>query len=380
MTSDRRSFAGPVHRRSGRSACIVGLGNIGSPLAPLIARLTGPVGKLILVDGDVYDRSNLTSQAIERRDVGKPKAIVAASRLRGIDPGLEIVALPQRVEEAPRGDLRCDVILAALDSKRSRAFVNEIAARLSIPWIDAGVEAEGRLVRVSVYVPGQEAPCIECGFSDDDYETIDQQLPCAGDSAASETSATGAPAYLGALAASLAAAECEKILAGELDGGLVGRELVASAKHHTHFVTNLHRNPRCRFDHLSWEVERLGVRPDQLSVGQVLDGRLLAGKGVTGDRMLDLKVEPHRFVTKTHCTDCRTTADVLSLSGRQTAGLCGRCGGSTEAHHFYTLDRVTADALPDYLLRRSLANVGLLSGDVFSLFDGLVERHFELGA
>jgi molybdopterin/thiamine biosynthesis adenylyltransferase len=366
-----------------KTVCLIGLGNIGSPLASLLARLTELVGKIILIDGDSYDRSNLSSQEIAVRDVGKPKVIATADRLRQINSELEVVPLQRQVEELPRGIFRVDVMLAALDSLRARTFVNEIATRLKLPWVDAGVESDGRLVRVSAYRPSSDAACLECSLSEEAYNTMDQVLPCAGDPAdprAAEAPSTGAPAYLGALAASLAAAECEHILHGRWDESLAGRELVMSAQHHTHFVTNLGPNPRCRFDHQSWALEKLESRPHDISLKQVLDGRLLAGDRDGGNGRVELRVEPHRFVTKTRCDKCRYAGDVLFLSGRTTNTQCSVCRGSMVPQHFYTLDRLAADALPDHMLRRSLADVGLQQGDVFSLSAGTLERHFELRA
>jgi molybdopterin/thiamine biosynthesis adenylyltransferase len=372
----------PGSRRPTKSVCLIGLGNIGSPLASLLARLTDLVDRIILVDNDSYDWSNLSSQEIGSRDVGRPKAIATAERLHQINPRLEAVPLQGKVEWLPRAMLRADVILAALDSLRARTFVNEIATRLAVPWVDTGVEPDGRLARVTVYRPDSDGPCMECGLTAAHYDTMDHALPCAGDSSdalAGEAPSTRAPAYLGALAASLAAAECEELLAGDIDGSLARRELVVSAKYHTHFVTNLGRNPNCRFDHSTWSPEKLVARPHDISVGQVLDGRLLAGRPGGRDTSVELRVEPHRFVTRTRCGRCRNVGDDLFLSGRPANPPCSVCGGSRVPQHFYTLDRLTADALPDHLRRQSLADIGLQRGDLFSISSGTAERHFELG-
>lgn len=383
MSSDIQDKARPAAGHSLKTVCLSGLGNIGSPLASLLARLTDLVGKIILIDGGIYDRSNLSSQEIGVRDVGKPKVIATADRLRQINPGLEVIPLQRQVEELPRGILHVDVMLAALDSLRARTFVNELAMRLELPWVDAGVESDGRLVRVTAYRPSSDGPCLECSLSEEAYNTMDQVLPCAGepgDRRAAEAPGTRAPAYLGALAASLAAAECEHILRGRWDESLAGRELVISAQHHTHFVTHLDRNPHCRFDHESWTLEKLESRPHEISLKQVLDGRLLPGDREGGDGRVELQVEPHRFVTKTRCEECRRADDVLFLSGRAPSKQCSVCSGPMVPQQFYTLDRLAADALPDHLLRRSLADVGLQQGDIFSLSAGMRERHFELGA
>jgi molybdopterin/thiamine biosynthesis adenylyltransferase len=356
---------------AGGAVVVVGLGNIGSNLASYLARLS-LIRKITVVDHDIYEHPNLESQEIAAREIGRSKATVVARRLRAIDPELEVTALARRVETVPRGLLRAGVILAALDSKAARVTVNEIAWRLGVPFVDAGVEPAGGLARVAVYLPGTNAPCYECALSDADYENLEQAHWCTGDAAAA---ATNAPAYLGALAASLAAAECEKLLSGRLTDSLAGREVVISAGHQTHFVTSYRRNEGCRFDHRVWTIEKLGARAGGFSVGQLRG----LGNGREEVAPVQLRVEGHRFNTRLRCAACGQVDDVLQLSGRSAAKDCRRCGDSLIPMGFYSYDRLDLAALPASTTHRSLRSVGLRDGDVFSVTSGEHERHFELG-
>jgi molybdopterin/thiamine biosynthesis adenylyltransferase len=351
-----------------KTVTLVGLGNIGSNLAAYIARLP-QVGEMIVVDFDVYEEKNLESQAITARDVGQPKALVVAKRLAGLAPGLQVMAVPQRFETVPRGALRADVIVGAVDSKAARVRLGEIAWRLGVPWIDSGVQVPDGLARVAVYTPGAEAPCYECALSDADYEHLEQVHWCTGGAG---TASTDAPAYLGGLAAGLAAAECEKLLSGRLDESLAGREVVVSAKHHTHFVTNYRRNELCRFDHRAWRIEKLEARSGLFSLEQTLGL-------VNGNGGVQLRVEGHRFVTKLTCAGCGRSADILRLSGRLDTRACRDCGDSMIPMGFYTYDRLESGALPASATRRSLWSLGLRAGDILSLSDSEGERHFQLG-
>lgn len=65
-----------------RQSCLVlGAGGIGQNVALTLARLG--VGKIVLVDRDIYDASNLTRQCLGgKSDVGRPKVEVAAQMLR----------------------------------------------------------------------------------------------------------------------------------------------------------------------------------------------------------------------------------------------------------------------------------------------------------
>src|SRR5205823_9529388 len=67
------------------SVTVVGAGDIGTHLLPHLARMWG-VRRVTVIDRDRYEEKNLTSQNITRRDVGKRKAMVQASRLRRINP------------------------------------------------------------------------------------------------------------------------------------------------------------------------------------------------------------------------------------------------------------------------------------------------------
>jgi len=83
--------------------------------------------------------------------------------------------------------------------------MNERMWRLGMPWIDTGVDAGTHLARVSVYGPGPEAACLECGWEPADYALLEQEYPCG---AAAVATPTMAPSGLSAVAAALGALEC----------------------------------------------------------------------------------------------------------------------------------------------------------------------------
>ncbi len=248
-------------------------GNIGSHSVPHLARMPG-VRSVTLIDRDTYEDKNLASQDISPSDVGKPKAIVQARRLRGINPALTVTAIGDAVGNVPLGLLRGDVVLACLDSQAARRTVNFSAWRLGMPWIDSGVRGEELLARVNVYLPGPEQPCFECALEERDYATLEQAYPCTGQAT---PPATNAPSGLGALAASLQALECQKLLAGEHAQLAIGRQVTISALAHRLFVTRFGVNAACRFDHDVWSIERLDRSPERLTVGQVFE----LGRGST---------------------------------------------------------------------------------------------------
>jgi adenylyltransferase/sulfurtransferase len=363
-------------QRTGKSIVVIGCGgNIGSHLVPHLARMP-PVQRVTLIDRDVYESANLLTQAITPRDVGRRKALVQARRLSRINSSLDVRAITEAVESVPLGLLRADVILACLDSRRARAYVNQAAWRLGVPWIDTGVEAGNLLARVNVYVPGIDNPCLECAWDEGDYASLEQAYACRG--FAEQTFSTNAPSSLGALAASLQSIECEKILSGRLDSAAVGQQVLINAAHHKHYVTNYRRNPACRFsNHETWSIEKLNRRPQDLTLHQALK---LGQSNLSTGAQIGLRVEGDAFVGKLSCAGCGQTKELLRLQSRLRAAdnTCTSCGQRAYAAGRDLSERLEASALNGKTLNRSLHSLGFRRGDVFGVGCRRQESHFEI--
>ncbi|MGD0615475.1 MAG: ThiF family adenylyltransferase [Verrucomicrobiota bacterium] len=347
-------------------------GNIGSHLIPLLARLPR-VKRLTLVDCGRYEKKNLLSQAINRSDIGQPKARVQARRVRGINPRLELVSIVDRLENVPLGYLRGDVILACLDSKESRRCANEISWRLGVPWIDAGVEPSLMLARVNVYLPAWDQPCLECGWSERDYAELATLHPC--DDVVAKTPATNSPACLGALAAALQAIECQKLMAGQTAGALIGRQVLIDAATHKHFVTTFRRNPECRFDHATWKISALCQMPQDLSIGATLQ---LAHRSKIPAALMFGGIP---LVKRLDCPGCGFSLRVFRLQSRlrKAEHFCARCGRQMLSAGFHIKTRLSRADLGPGDADRSLSSLGLRAGDVISLSNGADDKFFELG-
>jgi molybdopterin/thiamine biosynthesis adenylyltransferase len=361
-------------KRDTKSVAVVGAGgNIGSHLLPHLGRMSG-LGRATLIDRDLYEEKNLLSQDITPQDVGKPKAVVQARRLRRINPDVRVYTVQDSVQNVPLGQLRADVILACLDSRSARQYVNQAAWRLGVPWIDLGVQGEGLLARVNVYVPGPDAPCLECAWDERDYEALEQTYPCRGKTG--EPVPTNAPSSLGALAASLQAIECQKLLTGQGERVAIGRQVLIDASYHKHYVTTFRRNPRCRFDHEVWSIEKVGCRPEELTLLQAFElGRRNGGE----DGPLALRVEGKTFIRKLTCPGCGQTKSLLRLDGRLSPRerTC-QCGQQMMASGFDMVERLDT-GLPRQVLTRSLRSLGFRPGDVFTVGGPSGEAHCEIG-
>jgi len=359
-----------------RRVMVVGAGgNIGSQVVSHVGRMAG-VTDVLLVDRDCYDASNRVGQAIDVRDVGRPKVAVQKGRLRRVNPDLTISAVRAPAESLPLGAFRADVILVCLDSRRGRMHVNQAAWRLGTTWINAGVDGEGLLARVQVFVPGAEAACLECPWDESDYNAVEQDYPCQGDGAAL-AAPTGAPSQIGALAAALQAVECVKVLDGQIEEALIGRDLLLDVRRHRHYVTTFRRNPACRMpDHAGWRIEPLGGSPDELTLGDVLAlGSALRG---AGDRLV-CSIAGQRVAMHATCTGCRARSEALRLEHRPLPRACRRCGAVVRPTGFDLHDAVALGDIPALLLDLPVSRAGVVKGDVVTLVTPAVEVHYEIG-
>jgi|CZKF01.1.fsa_nt_gi molybdopterin/thiamine biosynthesis adenylyltransferase len=145
------------------SITLVGTGNTGTHTSPHLARMT-QVKRIILVDPDVYEESNVAVQNIDRQDIGKPKVAAQADKLRRINPLLDVTPLQERIQDVPLGKLRSDLLVSCLDSRAARQYANQVAVRLNMQWIDCGILGSQNLVRVNSYAAGNDASCLECSW------------------------------------------------------------------------------------------------------------------------------------------------------------------------------------------------------------------------
>jgi len=359
----------------GKWLVIIGCGgNIGSFLGPLVVRIPG-VTRVTVLDGQVYEAKNVQSQDITRSHVGKAKALVQARRLRRIDTHVAVKAFVARVEEVPLGALRADLLLACVDSRLARRSINTMAWRLGIPWVDAGVNADGLLARVNVYAPGPGQPCLECGWDDNDYVALEVAYPCAGEATPAPTNA---PAALGALAASLQALECQKALAGQWDQVLVGRQVAISAATHRHYVTSFRANPHCRFDHGTWMIESIDRKPDRFTLAEAFD---LGGGVAEAESGRGVRVEGQVFVRTLTCPSCGARRErPLHLFGRlpRKERTCG-CGAAMRATGFDTAEWLRLEGLSDAERDGTLAGMGVTVGDVLSVEMSGQTTHHQIG-
>ena len=147
---------------------VVGVGGIGSIVAVVLAHLG--VGRLVLVDGDCLEASNVSRVLCSSRDdIGQPKVHLVATYIRRLGLGAEIAVNPSHLTEDSVSTLgSCDAIVSCVDRHTPRMLLNRLAYAGLVPLIDTGValrvDGAGALIgdngRVVVVGPGRR--CLAC--------------------------------------------------------------------------------------------------------------------------------------------------------------------------------------------------------------------------
>jgi adenylyltransferase/sulfurtransferase len=217
------------------SAVIVGCGAIGAAAANLLVR--AGIGRLRIVDRDFVEPSNLQRQTLfDERDAREalPKAVAAERKLRAINSGVTIEGVvadvePKNVEELLLG---FDLILDGTDNFETRFLMNDVAVKLSRPWIyAAAVASYGLMMMIR---PGL-TPCLAC--------LLESDSPGQGLEETCDTIGVLGPVVN--FIASLEVAEAMKLLAGR-EEALHGR-LISCDVWSGHFQSvRVARNPQCR--------------------------------------------------------------------------------------------------------------------------------------
>lgn len=103
------------------SVAICGLGGLGSNVAIALARAN--VGKLILIDFDRIDITNLNRQQYRANQIGEYKADMLAKNLKEISPYIEIVPIVTRLEQSNYMSLllETDIICEAFDKAEEKS-------------------------------------------------------------------------------------------------------------------------------------------------------------------------------------------------------------------------------------------------------------------
>ncbi len=199
-----------------RSVLVVGAGGLGGPV--LLALGAAGVGRLVVVDEDAVETSNLNRQPLfGEADVGERKARAAAERLRRLYPGARVEGVDGRFDAANALDLAagCEVLVDGSDNFATKFLASDAALAADRPLVHGGLL---RYTAQILTVVPRRTGCLRCLF--------EEPPPPGTVPSCAEAGVLGA---LAGLAGALMAAEALRLLAGE-DGAYAGRLLVHEAR------------------------------------------------------------------------------------------------------------------------------------------------------
>ena len=184
---------------STKRVLVVGCGGLGGMVIECLARIG--VGYLRVVDGDVFEESNLNRQLLSSTmNLGRPKTLAAQQRVMAVNPLVEVDAVQAEltVENARELLGECDVAVDCLDNIPARLILQQAAKLAGIPVVHGAVA--GWLGRICVIQPGE------------DLLTLLYPEP---ETTAGEERLAGTLSFTAALTASWQSAETVKLLLGK---------------------------------------------------------------------------------------------------------------------------------------------------------------------
>ena len=132
---------------------VVGCGGLGGHIIDQLARIG--VGFLRVVDGDVFEASNLNRQLLSSVPLlGISKAKAAADHIARVNPDVAAEAVEEFLTKDNAAALiaGCDVVMDALDNIESRKLLSAACEQANIPYIYGAIQ--GWVAQAAISMPG----------------------------------------------------------------------------------------------------------------------------------------------------------------------------------------------------------------------------------
>jgi proteasome lid subunit RPN8/RPN11 len=137
------------------------------------------LGEHVIIDPDVVSETNIATQQVYRKDIGRPKVHCIAERIKDINPAARVVGRQISLDEIsdkvfrelafaqmPNHSPPNDVVLCGLtDNFEAQARVNRLGLNFGLPTLCAQVYAEGRAAEITFTYPGVTPACHRCILS-----------------------------------------------------------------------------------------------------------------------------------------------------------------------------------------------------------------------
>jgi len=332
---------------------VIGAGALGNEILKNAALLG--FSQVIVVDMDRIEESNLSRAVLFRsEDIGGFKAEVAANAFRSLAPDARIVPVNGNLmESCGLGLLEwSDVIVAGLDNREARLFINRSAWKVNRPWIDGGIEGINGVVRA--FLPGQ-APCYECTLGEVDWELLQKRMSC--NLLLLEPKAEGkipTTPTISSIIAGLQVQEAVKLIHGLPT--LASKGYIFEGMNHSSYVVEYTPNTDCMSHYTLPKIVRLAEKSADLTLED------LRRRAQTDLGSHDVTIEFSRdIVQKLACPSCHEEDEIYRPLGNLffEEAKCRKDG------HLRTVMTLHSYLGETALASRKLSQMGLPAFDVF---------------
>ena len=251
-------------RLAASSVLVAGVGALGGVLAETLCR--AGVGRLVLVDRDVVEETNLQRQILFTEAdaaAGRPKAHAAADRLRAIDSSTDVEAHAVDLTSA-NAEALCGVrgshgsrprvacIADGLDHFATRFLLDDVSVKHAIPYAYGGaVGTSGTALCLLPRTADRDTPWELAGCASPTLRELVPEPPAAGSVPTCDTAGVLGP--LIHLVAGHQAAEVLKVLLGrwtDVNPRLLHADLFTNRLGHLDVSALTPAHPRTTFDFL----------------------------------------------------------------------------------------------------------------------------------
>jgi molybdopterin/thiamine biosynthesis adenylyltransferase len=332
---------------------VVGAGALGNEILKNLALLG--FQKVVVVDLDRIEESNLSRAVLFRdSDVGDTKAEVAARSYESLCPGAAVKPISADVIHQVGLGLFSwsDLIIAGLDNREARLWINRAAWKTNRPWVDGAIEGINGVVRV--FVPGAP-PCYECTLGETDWALLERRMSC--NLLLAEADVQGKVATTPTISSIIAGVEVQEAM--KLIHGLptlAGHGYIFEGLNHTSYVVEYTANADCMSHYTFGRVIRLKERSSDLTLEQLRERARqdLHSQDVTIEFSRDII---HQLV----CPRCNAI-EALFVPVGTVSYEQGRCPADGNMRRVVTLHSYSGEAdLGD----RHLDQLGLPAFDIF---------------
>jgi molybdopterin/thiamine biosynthesis adenylyltransferase len=332
---------------------VVGAGALGNEILKNLALLG--FQQIAVVDLDRVENSNLSRAVLYRAsDIGKFKAEVAAESVKELLPAAIVTPLTANiVHEVGLGLFAwADIVIAGLDNREARLWINRACWKLNRPWVDGGIEGVNGVARV--FLPGKP-PCYECTLGEIDWQILERRLSCnLLTRAEMESGKVPTTPTIASIIGGIQVQEAIKLLHGLPT--LSGEAVVFEGLNHTSYKVSYTTNADCMSHHTYGRVERLQETSSQLTLHDLWQRtRQDLGKGTVIEFSRDV-------IHKLMCPKCNRE-EVLFVAVGVVSYEQGRCPHDGEMRTVVTTHGYSGQ---EEYGGRALSELGLPLFDVFS--------------